>query len=154
MNQFRVDLNQLSNKISKRAYKLADVKDQIEKVSFDIVRFKDSDQSANLWQIHSADDGDYIVAMYEDDPEEKVASSWQVKMVKNSELQISYKGDPLVSLSAKKIGIPVNELYQAEAYLPEKLASNKKLVKTLLQELPHVARQEVARRYPELIEGQ
>jgi hypothetical protein len=153
MNSFHIDYNQLSNKISKRAYKLSDVKDQIERVAFDIVRFRDNDKSANLWQVQSADDGDYIVAMYEEEPEEKVAS-WQVKVVNNSELQISYKGDPLVRLSAKKLGIPANQLTQAEGYLPEKLATNKKLVKALLGELPSVARQELVKRYPELTEGQ
>jgi hypothetical protein len=68
-----------------------------------------------------------------------------------SDLQVSYKGDPLVRLSAAKLGIPSNELHQAEKYLPEKLATNKKLVKALLSELNDAARQAVSKRYPELV---
>jgi hypothetical protein len=148
-NQFNVDFDHLSNKISRRAYRLDDVKDQIEKVGFDVVRFKDADKGAELWQVQSADDGDYIVAMYDEEPEEKIAS-WQVCLTKNASLQISYKGDPMIKLSAQQLGIPADQLHQAEHYLPSKLASNPKLVKSLLKELPYSAKQEVIKRYPEL----
>jgi hypothetical protein len=63
MPKFSVDYSGLENKIYKKAYRLADVKDQLETVAFDIVRFKDNDKGAELWQVQSADDGDYIVAL-------------------------------------------------------------------------------------------
>jgi hypothetical protein len=104
--------------------------------------------------VQSADDGDYIVALYDEEPETTVkkATAWSVMATKNgSDLQISYKGDPLVKMSSRKLGIPRSELHRAEQYLPEKLASNKKLVKALLNELSDMARQEVSKRYPELV---
>ena len=155
MPKFSVDYNKLDNQVGKKAYRLADVKDQLESVAFDIVRFKDGDKSADLWQVQSADDGDYIVALYEDDNEvEKTASynPWTVS-VNNADLQISYKGDPLATFAAAKLGIPTQELYKTKQYLPEKLANNKKLVKALLSELNEQARQEISRRYPELVNG-
>jgi len=153
MSKISLDYSSLANQITKKAYRLSDVKDQLETVAFDVVRFKDGDKGADLWQIQSADDGDYIVALYNDDEAEKEASSnWSVFVTKNgSDLQISYKGDPLVRLSSKKLGIPNSELSQAEKYLPEKLATNKKLVKALLSELNDAARQAVSKRYPELV---
>jgi hypothetical protein len=157
MSKFSIDYSGLSNQITKKAYRLSDVKDQLETVAFDVVRFKDSDKGADLWQVQSADDGDYIVALYDEEDDSNVktaaaASPWSVLVTKNgSDLQISYKGDPLVRLSSAKLGIPSAELHQAERYLPEKLASNKKLVKALLSELNDAARQEVSRRYPELV---
>jgi len=152
MSKFSLDYSSLSNQIIKKAYKLSDVKDQLESLGFDIVRFKDSDKGTNLWQVQSADDGDYIVALYEDESEVKTAYDWSVAVTKNgSDLQISYKGDPFVRLSAAKLGIPNNELHKVEQYLPEKLASNKKLVKALLSELSDAARQAVSKRYPELV---
>jgi len=141
MLKYAMDYSGLQ-KLSKRAYKLSDVKSQLEVVGFDIVRFKDADKGADLWQVQSADDGDYIVALY-DEPEEQLTveanakSLWQVKA---SSLR----------LWASKLGIPATELKQAENYLPSKLASNPKLVKALLRELPDLARLETLKRYPEL----
>lgn len=152
MSKISLDYSSLANQITKKAYRLSDVKDQLETVAFDIVRFRDGDKSADLWQVQSADDGDYIVALYEDETEKEASSNWSVLVTKTgSDLQISYKGDPLVRLSSKKLGIPNNELHQAEKYLPEKLASNKKLVKALLSELNDAARLAVSKRYPELV---
>jgi hypothetical protein len=153
MSKYNIDYSGLANHITKKAYRLSDVKDQLETVAFDVVRFKDGDHGAELWQVQSADDGDYIVALYDEDaPEKTAAPLWGVMVTKNgSDLQVSYKGDPLVRLSAAKLGIPSNELHQAEKYLPEKLATNKKLVKALLSELNDAARQAVSKRYPELV---
>lgn len=153
MPKFSIDYSGLA-KITKKAYRLSDVKDQLETVAFDVVRFKDGDKGAELWQIQSADDGDYIVALYDEEETDKTASAnpWSVLVSKSgSDLQISYKGDPLVRLASSKLGIPSSELHRAEEYLPEKLATNKKLVKALLGELNEAARLEVSRRYPELV---
>lgn len=159
MSKYSIDYSGLA-KLTKKAYRLSDVKDQLETIAFDVVRFKDGDHGAELWQVQSSDDGDYIVALYDEEeaaPVEKTASkappsAWSVLVTKTgSDLQVSYKGDPLVRLSAAKLGIPSNELHQAEKYLPEKLATNKKLVKALLNELNDAARQEVSKRYPELV---
>lgn len=154
MPKFSIDYSGLA-KINKKAYRLSDVKDQLETVAFDIVRFKDGDKGAELWQVQSAEDGDYIVSLYdEDEGTEKTASHnpWSVLVTKSgTDLQIAYKGDPLVRLASSKLGIPSSELHKAEQYLPEKLATNKKLVKALLSELSETARLEVSRRYPELV---
>jgi|HubBroStandDraft_5_1064220.scaffolds.fasta_scaffold80735_2 hypothetical protein len=152
MKNISIDYSALANQITKKAYRLSDVKDQLETVAFDVVRFKDGDKGAELWQVQNAEDGDYIVALYEDEELDKTAATWDVLVTKNgSDLQVSYKGDPLVRISAAKLGIPRSELYKAEKYLPEKLASNKKLVRALLSELNEAARQEVSKRYPELV---
>lgn len=155
MPKYSLDYSKLANQITKKAYRLTDVKDQLETVAFDIVRFKDGDKGAELWQVHSADDGDYIVALYDEEPEqEKTASAnpWGVFVSKDGKtLQVSYKGDPLVRFASSKLGIPAGEMQQAAEYLPEKLANNKKLVKALLSELNEAARLEVSKRYPELV---
>jgi len=152
MPKFNIDYSALANQMVKRAYRLSDVKDQLESVAFDVVRFKDSDKSADLWQVQSADDGEYIVALYQPDEEEKTAANWQVSVNKvASALEVSYKGDPIVRVAASRLGIPSAELSTVPAYLPAKLASNKKLVKALLSELSPTAKQEVLTKYPELV---
>ncbi len=150
MKKFAMDYSGLENKIYKRAYRLADVKDQLETVAFDVVRFKDGDKGADLWQVQNAEDGDYIVALYQPEEQEKVAD-WDVVVNKTAgDLQVSYKGDPIARISSSKLGIPRAELHLAEQYLPEKLAENKKLVKALLSELSPSAKNVVLSKYPEL----
>lgn len=153
MSKFAIDYTGLGNKILRKAYRLEDVQGKIERVAFDVVRFKDGDNGADLWQIQNAEDGDYIVAMYnEEESAEKTASNWQVSISKTAgDLQIHYKGDPLVKIASSKLGIPRAELSQVEQYLPAKLAENKKLVQALLKELPESAKKEVLNKYPELV---
>lgn len=152
MSNFSVDYSRLENNIYKKSYRLADVKDQLETVAFDIVRFKDSDAGANLWQVQSADDGDYIIALYQPEEEIKKASVWEVSVIKTAgTLQVSYKGDPIVKIASNKLGIPPTELDRVKQYLPAKLAENKKLVSALLNELSQSVRQSVLNKYPELV---
>jgi hypothetical protein len=149
--KYSIDIEKLSEKLTKKAYKLSDVQDKIEKVAFDVVRFKNDDKSAALWQVQSADDGDYIVALYEPE-EEKIASHWDVSLNKIAgQIQVSYKGDPIVKIASSKLGIPANELDKVAEYLPAKLAENKKLVRSLLSELSPAVRKEILSKYPELI---
>jgi len=151
MSKFSIDYSRLENKIYKKAYRLKDVKDQLETVAFDVVRFKDGDKGADLWQVQSSDDGDYIVSLYQQD-EEKTAALWDVTISKVAgDLQISYKGDPLVKITSSKLGIPSEQLIKVKDYLPARLAENKKLVKSLLNELPNAVKQAVLNKYPELV---
>lgn len=154
MSKFSLDYDKLENKLLKKAYRLEEVKDKIERVAFDVVRFKDSDSGSALWQIQSADDGEYIVALYDNTSEEttKTASlPWEVVFSKTAKtLDVFYKGEPLVRVAVSKLGLPVNELSQVESYLPKKLAENKKLVSALLKELSEPTKKAVLNKYPEL----
>lgn len=153
MSKFSVDYDNLAHQITKKAYRLSDVKDRLEVVAFDVVRFKDSDKGADLWQVQSADDGEYIVALYQPEEEDRtISASWDVVVSKTgNSLQVSYKGDPIVRMAASKLGIPPTELHRVSEYLPAKLATNKKLVKALLGELSESAKKEVLNKYPELV---
>lgn len=152
MSKFTIDYATLTNKFNKRKYKLADVKEKITKVAFDIVRFKDDDNAANLWQIQSADDGDYIVALYDEEQVKTAATkTWEVDIDKiANKLDIFYKNDHLISIACDKLGIPSAEISKVKSYLPSKLASNKKLVSCLIKEMTDSAQKEVAKKYPEL----
>lgn len=150
MSKNSIDYSSLVPQIFKKAFKLSEVRDQLETVAFDIVRFKDGDKGADLWQIQNAEDGDYIVALYQ--PDEEPKNNWEVSVSKTAgSLQVSYKGDPIVSVAADKLGIPRTELHKVPGYLPAKLADNKKLVKALLGQLSESAKKEVLSKYPELV---
>lgn len=150
MSKFSVDYSGLDNTVHKKVYRLSDVKDRLEKVAFDIVRFKDADKSADLWQVQSADDGEYIVSLYQSDEDDKKEASWEVTASALGTLNVSYKGEPVIKLAAAKLGLSAEQAKAAPSYLPEKLASNKKLVNALLKELSLPAKQELLKKYPEL----
>lgn len=154
MPKFHLDYKYLDNTIHKRSYKLSEVQDKLVRVAFDVVKFRDSDE---LWQVQSADDGEYIVARYdEDEVDAKVAeasvaatSPWNVA-VNASNLDIFYKGHPIVRLAASKLGLSVDDLAAAKSFLPKKLASDKQFSKALLNELDVATRKQIISLYPEL----
>lgn len=151
-NGFKVDFDKLETRLLKKSYRLSEVKDRLETVSWDIVRFKDGDEASKLWQVQSANDGDYIVTLYQEEDLEKTARSpWQVSLSKiGKDISFFYKGDQIAKIAASKFQIPENELPSMERYLPSKLASNKKLVALLLNSLNETAKNLVLSKYPEL----
>lgn len=151
MPTFSVDLDNLAGTLSKRSYKFLDVKDKIEKIAFDIYRFKGASVE-ELWQVQNTDDGDYIVALYNDDEEIVAKASvqpWSV-LVKNAELHIFYKANHICKMGADQLGFKEQDLALATTYLPKKLADNKKLVNSLLNSVDSNTRSVILSKYPEL----
>lgn len=154
MNKFAIDYTSLQHNLDQpKCFKLADVKDKLVKVAFDIVKFKDADKSIDgLWQIRESPEGEYIVAMYEEPELEVKASSnknWKV-IASGDSVNIFYKSSPIGKISLASIGIPADEGYLVENYLPEKLAENKSLVNGVLSGLSGQDRAELLSLYPEL----
>jgi hypothetical protein len=144
MHKFSINYQDLSKSfdhLDKKVYKLSDVKHKLVKVGFDV--FKMQNDPDNLWQIQSADDGEYIVAKYElDEPkEEKIASSWSV-IVRQGEVSVFYKGHPITKIAAK------SDAETMGLFLPKKLATDKTFVKALLNSLPD--KDKLLQSFPEL----
>ena len=154
MRDFTVDYAKLEDKLLKRSYRLSEVEGQIERVAFDIVRFKDGDKGAALWQIQSAEDGDYIVSLYEEPKEDTVKNAslpWEVIFSKATKtLNFFYKGEPVVKVAARNLGIPEDEIELAKRYLPRSLSENKSLVSALLSSLKTESKDQLLAKYPEL----
>lgn len=155
-SKFGLDYDVLETSVNKaehKMYRLADVQNKIERVAFDIVRFRD-DSPEKLWQIQSADDGDYIVALYEEEAAKKVASrgsDWSVVLGSMAtDLHVFYKGSSVARLNPADLGIPASELNLVRRYLPAELAKNNVLVKGLLNRCDATVREELVSRFPEL----
>ncbi len=150
MSKYQFNLDNVERVVSKRSYKLSDVKDKLVKIAFDVVKFVDSPDT-ELWQIQSSDDGDYIIALYNED--EKIAKAslqpWSVA-VKNSALHIFYKQEHLCKVASSVLGLQENDLSLVKQYLPNKLASNKNLVKALLNSIDRNTQTNILAKYPEL----
>lgn len=157
MRDYSIDYNELSNvvnKVEKNIYRLSDVKHRLEKVAFDVVRFKDGNPD-ELWQIQNSDDGDYIVARYEsDEPEAKKVSAthWDTLVSESSgDINIFYRGQPIVKMAASKLGISSEDVKTIKRFLPSKLASDKSFVKAMLNTLDESSRDAILKLYPELL---
>jgi len=134
------DFTEFDKKINVKQYRLSEVRDRLVKVAFDIVKFKDQDTD-QLWQIQTAEDGEYIVSMYSESDMNvkqaslKSASDWKVTRSKiASELNFYYKNELVAKASPGKLGFKDEDVDMMIAYLPEKLAENEKLAAALLKD--------------------
>jgi hypothetical protein len=153
MDKFSVDYGTLGEQMTQRkAYRFKDVKDRLVKVAFDIVRFRDTDNIDGLWQIQATDDGEVIVAMYEQAPEklEAKASNWAAVADKTGSVNVFYKDEPIMRFASAKIGIPADGIPLLVESLPEKLEKNASLRKAMLNEISPEERKDILAKYPEL----
>jgi hypothetical protein len=156
-DKFTVDFDHLTQTLlpQKRAYRLADVEDRIERVAYDLVRFRDNADTDQLWKIEQGTDGDpVIVALYGEDGSLKTSESstkkdWDAIPDKKA-VHIFYKGEALVSLSAQELGIPAEEFGLVRRWLPRKLETDSGLQKALLSKVASSGRALIAQRFPEL----
>lgn len=148
MDKYTIDFNALDQTINApKKIKLAEVKDRIEKVGFDVVRFVDDKNKLNLWQVV---DGDYIVAMY-DEPKEITTGNWSVESDRhNKSATIFYKDAPIKSIAFSELGIPEEEIKNFKSVLPERLSNNKDFVTSMLNSLDINYKKALFERYPEL----
>ena len=157
IDKFAVDLDSVAQKLMpSNSHRLADVEHRIEKVAYDLVRFRDNDDTDQLWKIQSTDDGPVIVALYNDngglenvESEQQDKKDWEAISDKQA-MHIYYKGEPLVSLSSQQLGIPEKEFSLVQRWLPNKLAKDEELQQELLGKVSIASRKLIANRFPEL----
>jgi len=149
MEKYAIDINKLDKEINApKRIKLADVNARIEKVGFGMVRFIDDKNKLNLWQIV---DGEYIVAMYEDQADYKTANDWSIESDKlNKNATIFYKNSPIKSIAFSEFGIPEAEINTFKEVLPERLANNKELVNKMMNDIDAGYKVALFNKYPEL----
>jgi len=150
------DYEQLDQSVNrKEVIRLADVQDKIERVAFDVVRFRDSEGLDKLWVVEDQDGEQVLVATYEDDSEthkEATASvnSWSALSDNVGNVSVYYKGEPITRLAVSQLGLPESEAHTVCRYLPNKLASDNSWKTALLSELPPSDREVILNKYPEL----
>lgn len=157
MEKFAVDYEEVLQKSmdKKTIYRWSEVKSKPHiKVAFDVVRFTDTNDNIDgLWQIKHSDEGDYIMAMYDVDPNEKTSSNWSVVLDKRAEnINVFYKNTPLTKIAVSKLGIPAQEVDFVCGFLPQSLEKNASLKSSLLTSLPIETKQNIKKSYPELSE--
>lgn len=146
------DYEKISNKLNRKAfYFLEDVKDRIEKVAFDVVRFKDSEGLDKLWVVQNQDGRDVIVATYDEEDGLEVKASWEAVASRNgSDVNVYYKGEPVKKFASASLGIPVEEAHVVCRYLPKKLADDSEFRQKFLKGLSAKEREDLVNRFPEL----
>lgn len=153
MDKHSVDYGVMNKKLTdKKAYKYNDVKDRLIKVAFDVVKFKDSDNIDGLWQVQSSDDGEVIVALYEETPKSlETKSSWSAVADKTaSYVHVFYKNEPVIKIASSTLGVSKDNVVSFEENLPKVLAENAGIRSLLLNELSERDRKSFTTKYPEL----
>lgn len=152
MDKHSVDYDLMTEKLSaKKAFKYNDVKDHLIKVAFDVVKFKDSSDIDGLWQIQSADDGEIIVALYEEPAQLEVKSSWSALTDKTaSYVHLFYKNEPITKVAMSSLGIQKEEMVGFVEALPKILAENVSVRSAMLSELSTEDSSNLIKKYPEL----
>lgn len=136
MEKFSFDFHQLDENLNKKAYKYNEVKHQLKKVAFDVVRFFDNVGIDGLWKIQKTKDGEVIVALYEDSKIEKSASvkNWSVITdSKKDNIFFSYKNAIISKIASSDLNIPKNEIDSFVDFLSTNLNLNENLQKTVLK---------------------
>jgi len=162
MTKFSVDYSSLDQHFNKqKVYKLKDVQDRITKVAFDVVRFIDGDHTIdNLWRIENTTDGDVIVAMYDENNSGKIEitasnhqddTNWSAMPDKAaSSMTIFYKNDPIKKVALKELNVENKDANVFCKHISVKLATNKNLVKSLLESIDKEEANYLLNKYPEL----
>jgi hypothetical protein len=157
MEKYSVDYNDLCNSVeAPKAYRLEDVKDKIEKVAFDVVRFRDNEDTDMLWRIDEGDDGPVIVALYDENTgairsESTQEKKWEALPDKAAAcVHVYYEGDPIVRLAASDLGIPTDEVDLAARWLPVRLAEDEDLQRFVMSKIHEDGRKILIEAHPEL----
>lgn len=155
-DKFTVDFDRVAQAVlPKRAFRLADVEHRLERVAYDLVRFRDNEDTDQLWKVQESPDGPVIVALYGEDgsliteSNDKKKGDWEAIPDKKA-LHIYYKGEPLVSLGSTDIGVPAEEFSLVRRWLPAKLAADESLQTELFGKVSAPVRKLIAQRFPEL----
>jgi hypothetical protein len=156
MVKHQINYESLDNVVNRKTFKLSEVKDKLVKVAFDVYKMKNGDPE-ELWQVQNSDDGDYIVARYNDEVEKEVKvavasviSPWEVS-ASESDVSIFYKGYPISKISLASLGMKNEDADSITSFLPGKLASDKNLVKALVNDLNEKVKNKIIQMYPELV---
>lgn len=161
MNKFSVDFDKLVNNFpqkEKQVYRLSDVKDKIEKVAFDVVRFRDNKDTDMLWKIEDTNDGPVIIALYEEDTgslsasasKEQVKKDWEtITDKKTASLHIFYKSEPVLRIKAAEAGVPSEELDLFARWLPIKLQADESFQLEILKKMASESRDIFVKNNPE-----
>jgi hypothetical protein len=157
MDKFAFDYSTLEKDLEKpKSYRYEDVKDKIIRVAYDIVRFQGPEEDIDsLWQIQATDDGDVIVAMY-DEGESKVAEAsvksgaWNVVADANNTLHIFYKEHQIKRIASREVGLSSDDIPMFCQDIGQKLNSDQEFRQNLIAELSATQRTELFSQYPEL----
>ena len=156
MDKYKLDVNELERNLSApKMMKLADVQNQVHKVAFDVVTFRDSPET--LWKVVAGEDGDYIVADYQvadmqltaSDNKEQVKTAWAVETDRlNKTATIFYKNTPITNINIATANI--DDVEDFKHRIPNMLQKEASLVTKMINSLDEVHKVQVLNLHPEL----
>jgi hypothetical protein len=154
MEKYCVNFDALEVDITpkKASYRLSDVANRIEKVAFDVVRFRDDADTEQLWQIKQTEEGPVIIALYDESGSLKAESKldWEaIAEKKTASVHLFYKSEPVIKITAAEANVPADEVDLLARWLPNSLASDTELQVLVLKKMARDNRDLFVGKYPE-----
>jgi len=152
MEKFRSDYGKVSKDIvSPKRLSYERNKHLFRKVAFDVFQM-DNGQVPTYWILEKCDDGEYLVATYEDEKEIKSESSWSALSDKeNKHITLSYKNIPIRRFAVAEFNVEPKETHILKEAMVEKLDKDSDFVNKLLNTLPEEKKASIMSLFPELI---
>lgn len=150
-NKISVDYQALNEKVNRKFFLYSDVKNRLQKIAFDVVKFND-DEIEGLWKIETSPEGEVIVALYDENIQKSAEknTNWKILTDKNKEvLSFFYKNQPITKIASSNLNIPTEEVDAVISFLPERLSKNSSLRKKLLKTSNY---SDLNEKFPELFE--
>jgi len=138
MDKFGIDFSGIAKMMDNNHLPVQGNEHRMIRVAFDLFRLK-GDEAEDLWQVQSADDGDFLVRTYSlPDDEIEVESDWSVMADKKcAHFTITYKNVPIKRIDAADHGAETPEDGKVlQGVIFRKLASDAKFVEALIGSLP------------------
>ena len=155
-NQISIDLSKVAQVVNgQKIFRHAEVKDKLQKVAFDIVRFIDGSDIDGLWKIQKDDSGEYIVATYdqekiEKEAQKKTASQWSTSIDRQDEIHVFYGSQEVKKMSSASLNLPNSAARTIAKTLEEKLASDNSFVNKFVSSLDTSVQKLLLTSHPEL----
>lgn len=145
-----IDFKHILDTIEPKKISYEQNKHRFRKVGFDLFQLKDPNVES-YWVLEQCNDGEYLVATYEDEKEIKVEGSWTaLEDAKAQNITIAYKNIPIKRISSNEFNFGPNDVHIFKKAAVDKLNNDKEFVKKLLDTLPDDKKLSITQLFPEL----
>lgn len=149
MDKYFPDYAPVSEVVSPTRIPFGPNKHLFRKVAFDVYQ-RENSQVPSYWILEKCDDGEYLVATYEDE-DIKSESSWSALSDKDDKnITLSYKNIPIRRFAVAEFKATPEEVYILKQAMVEKLDKEPDFVNKLLDSLPENKKDSIVSLFPEL----
>lgn len=145
----KIDYKKVAQKLFPNKIPYSPNKHLFTKVAFDVFRLN-SPSVESYWVLEKCDDGEYLVATYDDISDIKSESEWNAESDKKGQnITLSYKNIPIRRFASDDFKFSSEDVHIFKQALIDKLNEDPDFVNKLLDTLPEDKKNSLMRLFPE-----